>query len=111
MKEYWGVKVRLHTFLTSALDGGETLTSHSRHFKSGKKSCTYEIGELVGPQLVLTPIRPEIYPGSIASEIKNSWFFSTWFSHYIGYAIPVLICNVVEHKICNIFVATRHKTC
>jgi hypothetical protein len=37
IKEYWGVKVRLHKFLTSALDGSETLTSHFRHFNPREK--------------------------------------------------------------------------
>jgi len=111
MKEYGGEKVRLHTFLISALGGGETLTSHSRILNLGKKSSTYEIGELVGQQSVLTPIRTEDSPDSIANEIKISWFFSTWPSHYTGCAISVLIGNVVEYKICNIYVATRHKTC
>jgi len=38
MNEYQGVSVRLHTLLTSALDGGERLTSCPRHFNSGKKN-------------------------------------------------------------------------
>ena len=37
MKEYPGVNLKLHTFLTSELDGGERLTSRPRHFNSGEK--------------------------------------------------------------------------
>jgi hypothetical protein len=32
IKTYWGVKVELHAFLTSELDGGEWSASRSGHF-------------------------------------------------------------------------------
>jgi len=38
MNEYRKVNVRFHTFLTSALDGGERLTSSPRHFDYGEKN-------------------------------------------------------------------------
>jgi hypothetical protein len=37
MKAYWGVEEKHHTFLTSALDGGEwSATRHSRFTPRGK---------------------------------------------------------------------------
>jgi hypothetical protein len=35
------VKVKFHSFLISALDGGEWLTSHSGHFTPGKNRGTH----------------------------------------------------------------------
>jgi hypothetical protein len=60
MKEYPGVNLKLHTFLTSAF---------------WKKFCTCRIGELVGPQSVLTPIRTENSPYSTANEKNESLMF------------------------------------
>jgi hypothetical protein len=34
---YYGMEVRLHSFLTSALDGGESSTSRHNGFKAGKE--------------------------------------------------------------------------
>ena len=39
MKEYEGVGVQLHAFLTLALDGSEKLVSHIGHFTSRERAA------------------------------------------------------------------------
>jgi hypothetical protein len=41
IKAYRGIRVQLHLFLTSALDGGECSTLHSGRFSSGKEPGTH----------------------------------------------------------------------
>jgi hypothetical protein len=38
MKTYWGAKVQFHSFLTSALDGGEWSASHPGRFTCGERA-------------------------------------------------------------------------
>jgi hypothetical protein len=52
MKTYWGVDVRIHIFLTSALVGGEWSSSRLREIAPG----TYWIGGYVGPRAGLDPV-------------------------------------------------------
>jgi len=57
MKVYWGVKIQLRAFLTSALDGGEWSASRSGSF-TPKESApgTHWIGGWVGPRAVLDAV-------------------------------------------------------
>jgi len=48
------------------------------------------MGEFVGPQSVFASIRTDNSPDSTANEKTCPLFFSTWSSHYTGYAIPVV---------------------
>jgi hypothetical protein len=48
------LQVRLHSFLTSALDGGKWLNSRSGRFYSGKSLGTHWIGRWVGLSAFLT---------------------------------------------------------
>jgi hypothetical protein len=50
MKEYGGVDVEIHIFLTSALIGGEWSVSHPGRFTPGKDYPVQLYGKLVGPQ-------------------------------------------------------------
>jgi hypothetical protein len=51
MKAYWGVKVRLHAFLTSELDGGEWSASRRGLFTPRERALgTHWIGGWVGPR-------------------------------------------------------------
>jgi hypothetical protein len=54
MKTYWGVEVQLHSFLTSALDGGEWSASRPGRFKPKERAPgTHWIGGWVGPRAVM----------------------------------------------------------
>jgi hypothetical protein len=54
MKVYWGMEVQLHTFLTSALDGGVWSALRPGRFTPGEKAPgTHWIGGWVGPRAVL----------------------------------------------------------
>jgi hypothetical protein len=54
---YWGVKVQIHAFLPSALDGGEWLDSRPGRFSHGERApATYWIGDWVGPRAGLDVI-------------------------------------------------------
>jgi len=54
MKTYWGVKVQLHVFLTSALDGGEWSASHPGRFTTRERAPgIHWIGGWVDPRAVL----------------------------------------------------------
>jgi hypothetical protein len=51
MKAYWGSEGKLHTFLTSALDGGEWSASHTGCFTPRERaSGAHLIGGWVGPR-------------------------------------------------------------
>jgi hypothetical protein len=57
MKGYWGVEVPLHTFLTSALDGGEWSASHPGRFAPREGfTGTHWIGGWVGPRAGLDAV-------------------------------------------------------
>jgi hypothetical protein len=57
MKTYGGVDVLIHTFLTSALSGGEWSTSRPGRFTSGEKAPgTHWIGEWVDPRAGLVDV-------------------------------------------------------
>jgi hypothetical protein len=57
MKVYWGVKVQLHAFLTSALDGGEWSASHHGRFTPRERAPgTHWIGGWVGPRAGLDAV-------------------------------------------------------
>jgi len=72
MKAYGGVEVQLHSFLTSALDGGEWSTSRPSRFIPGKEPPFPSIEGWVGPRVSLDVMekreisRPceEFHPGS-----------------------------------------------
>jgi hypothetical protein len=54
MKTYWGVEVKLHAFLTSALDGGEWSASLPDRFTPRERTPgTNWIGGWVGPRAIL----------------------------------------------------------
>jgi len=44
------VEVYLHSFLTSALDGGKFSTLRLGRFAPGKETCTYLLGAWMGPR-------------------------------------------------------------
>jgi hypothetical protein len=48
MKTYWGLEVYLHSFLTSALDGGEWSVSLNGHFFPLGKSPRYPLDRRLG---------------------------------------------------------------
>jgi hypothetical protein len=54
MKAYWGVEVKVHAFMTLALDGGEWSASRPGRF-TPRKRCPgiHWIGSWVGPRAVL----------------------------------------------------------
>jgi len=57
MKTYWGVEVQLHTFLTSALDGGECQVSRPGRFTPTERAPgTLWIGGWVGPRVILDAV-------------------------------------------------------
>jgi hypothetical protein len=57
MKTYWGVEVKLHTFLTSALDGVQWLASCAGSFIPRERvPDTHWIGGWVGPRVVLDAV-------------------------------------------------------
>jgi hypothetical protein len=66
MKEYGGLAVKIHVFLSSALVGGEWSDSHIGRFTSGEKSRgTLWIGGRVGPRTGLDAVeKREISPST-----------------------------------------------
>jgi hypothetical protein len=57
MKTYWRVEVQLHSFLTSALDGGECSASHPGRFIPRERDPgTHWIGGWVGLRAVLDAV-------------------------------------------------------
>jgi hypothetical protein len=57
MKKYWGVKVYLHAFLTSALDGGEWSALRPGRFTPRERAPgTPWIGGWVGSRAVLDTV-------------------------------------------------------
>jgi hypothetical protein len=57
MKTYWGVEVQLHSFLTSALDGGEWSPSRLGRFTPRERAPgTHWTGGWVGPRVVLDAV-------------------------------------------------------
>jgi hypothetical protein len=63
MKTYWGVEVYLHTFLTSALDGGEWSASHPGRFTPRERApCAHWIGGWVGSRTVLDAVAKRKIP-------------------------------------------------
>jgi hypothetical protein len=69
MEAYWGVEVQLHTFLTSALDGGEWSTSRLGCFDPRERAPgTHWIGSWVGPRAGLDAVEK----GKIPSPRQES---------------------------------------
>jgi hypothetical protein len=63
MKTYWGVEVKLHAFLNSALDGGEWSASRLGHFTPGERTPgTRWIGVWLGPRAVLDTVAKRKIP-------------------------------------------------
>lgn len=50
MKAYRGVEVKLHSFITSALDGGQWLSLDAGRFTPGKNTGSYWAGRCVEPK-------------------------------------------------------------
>jgi hypothetical protein len=48
IKKYWGVEVQIHTFLTSALDGGEWPASCPGYFIAGARATQYSLEGRLG---------------------------------------------------------------
>jgi len=57
MKAYWGMELQLHTFLTSALDGGEWSVSRSGRFTPRERAPgTHWIRDWVGSRAGLEAV-------------------------------------------------------
>jgi len=82
MKMYGGVEVQLHTFLASALGGGEWSASCPSHFTSGKESFgTHWLGGWVGPGPVWIQQKREKY-------LSSCWESNT--SHLVRSLVTIL---------------------
>jgi hypothetical protein len=63
MEAYWGMEVWFHTFLTSALDGGEWSVSRAGHFNPRERAPdSHWIGGWVGPRAVLDAVAKRKIP-------------------------------------------------
>jgi hypothetical protein len=64
MRTYWGVKVQLHAFLNSALDGDEWTSRPGLFTPRERAPGTHWIGGWVGPRAVLDTVVKRKIPTS-----------------------------------------------
>jgi hypothetical protein len=96
MKEYGGVDVQIHIFLTSALAGGEWSASRPGRFTPREKAPgTHWIGDWVDPRAGLDDMDPT------GTRTPTPWSSSPVASHYTDYAIPAPIKKHYLEKIQN----------
>jgi hypothetical protein len=94
MKEYGGVDVQTHVFLTSVLVGGEWSASRPYRFTSGERTLgTHSIGNWVGPRAGLDELVNKkflilLYSNSDPSVVQPIA------SRYTYYAIPARILEL-----------------
>jgi hypothetical protein len=93
IKTYWGVEVKLHAFLTSALDGGEWSASQPGRFTPGEYSSRFPLDRMWGglqnrsghggaeknskpqPGIELRGVIAPLPQYAIGAQLKSHWQF------------------------------------
>jgi hypothetical protein len=105
MKAYWWVEAYLHSYLTSALDGGEWWASRPGRFSPRERAPgTYWIGGWVGPRAVLDAVVKRKIPSPHRESNPRIPIVQPVPQHYTDWAIAAQKCESgtrknIQHKL------------
>jgi hypothetical protein len=103
MKAYWRKGCIVHTFLTSALDGGEWSTSRPGRFTPRERAPgTHWIGGWVGPRAVLDAVVERKIPSSLRVSNPRTSIVQPVTQSYTDWAIAGLTQWQIFHIISEV---------